>query len=287
MDNYRKWIVKPQNYFIKYFDKDIGFIISNGLYYGIMDMQGKLIIKPQYDAIYKFSNKLYKISIKDKIGIINEKGETILEPKFDYTNTDDYPFKFKQGTRYGFLDEKANVLFEINFAYENYFNNISTLADKYWLVEKEGKYQIFNMKDNKVTSNLSFDFIQEYKNFIIASINNKIGIMDKDLNWLILPKFEEFKEFGKNYYKIVLDNKIGLLDNNLRTILEPKFDYIDEKFNNGFVKIRFNDKYGFISEKGEIIEPQFDKIWNFENNIAKVLINQEIKFINTKGEFVE
>ncbi|EAJ6150024.1 TPA: WG repeat-containing protein [Campylobacter lari subsp. concheus] len=86
------------------------------------------------------------------------------------------------------------------------------------------------MKDNKVASNLSFDFIQEYKNFIIASINNKIGIMDKDLNWLILPKFEEFKEFGKNYYKIVLDNKIGLLDNNLRTILEPKFDYIDEKF---------------------------------------------------------
>ncbi|WP_391527391.1 WG repeat-containing protein [Campylobacter lari] len=42
-----------------------------------------------------------------------------------------------------------------------------------------------------------------------------------------------------------------------------------------------------MSEKGEIIEPQFDKIWNFENNIAKVLINQEIKFINTKGEFVE
>ncbi|HHP0355761.1 MULTISPECIES: hypothetical protein [Campylobacter] len=41
-----------------------------------------------------------------------------------------------------FLDEKANVLFEINFAYENYFNNILTLADKYWLVEKEGKYQI-------------------------------------------------------------------------------------------------------------------------------------------------
>ncbi len=103
MDNYRKWIVKPQNYFIKYFDKDIGFIISNGLYYGIMDMQGKLIIKPQYNSIYKFSNKLYKISIKDKIGIINEKGKTILEPKFDYINTDDYPFKFKQGTRYGFF----------------------------------------------------------------------------------------------------------------------------------------------------------------------------------------
>ncbi|MCW1360930.1 WG repeat-containing protein [Campylobacter sp. CCS1377] len=151
MDNRRKWIIKPQNYLIKYFDKDMGFIISDGLYYGIMDMQGKVIIKPQYEEIYKFSNRLYRVKKEDKIedyklnknnkiGIINEKGEFVLEPKFDYINTDKYPFKFIQGAKYGFLDEKARILFEINFAYEDDFNNdILTLANKYWLVQKKAK----------------------------------------------------------------------------------------------------------------------------------------------------
>lgn len=45
------------------------------------------------------------------------------------------------------------------------------------------------MKDNKLASDLSFDSVREYKNFIVASINDKTGIMDKDLNWLISPKF--------------------------------------------------------------------------------------------------
>ncbi|HEB7537256.1 TPA: WG repeat-containing protein, partial [Campylobacter coli] len=143
IDNHRKWIVQPQNYLIKYFDKDMGFIISDGLYYGIMNMQGKLIVKPQYEEIYKFSNGFYKISKEGKVGIIDKKGEIVLEPKFDDIDTNDYPFKFKQDTRYGFLDEKAEVLFEINFAHKDDFNNdILTLANKYWLVRKERKYQI-------------------------------------------------------------------------------------------------------------------------------------------------
>lgn len=303
MDNHRKWIVKPQNYLIKYFDKDMGFIISDGLRYGVINMQGKVIIKPQYKAIYKFSNGFYKISEKGKMGIIDKKGEIVLEPQFDDIDTNDYPFKFKQDNRYGFIDEKGKILFDIQLKAKEWgidfsYNDVRVLMDKYYLVIERDRYRIFNMKDNKLASGLSFDSVREYKNFIVASINDKTGIMDKDLNWLIspkfdyvkiydnfisviiadrigimdenfnwliLPKFEEFKEFDKNHYKIILDDKIGLLDGNLHTILEPKYDYIGKEFINGFAKIRLNDKYGFIGENGEIIEPQFDKVWNFKN----------------------
>ncbi|WP_072227029.1 WG repeat-containing protein [Campylobacter coli] len=226
------------------------------------------------------------------MGIIDKKGEIVLEPKFDDIDTNDYPFKFKQDTRYGFLDEKAKILFDIKLKAKEWdiyfsYNDVKVFMDKYYLVIEHGRYRIFNMKDNRLASSLSFDFVQEYKKFIIASINDKIGIIDKDLNWLILPKFEEFKEFDKNHYKIILDGKIGLLDNNLHTILEPKYDYIGKEFINGFVKIGLNNKYGFISESGEIIEPQFDYVWNFSNDIAEVLVDKETKFINTKGEFIE
>ncbi|HEG0590013.1 TPA: hypothetical protein SB572_001795, partial [Campylobacter coli] len=72
------------------------------------------------------------------------------------------------------------VLFEINFAHKDDFNNdILTLANKYWLVRKERKYQIFNMKDNKPVSNLSFDNIKGYDNFISVIIADRIGIMDE------------------------------------------------------------------------------------------------------------
>ncbi|MCW1360929.1 WG repeat-containing protein [Campylobacter sp. CCS1377] len=114
------------------------------------------------------------------------------------------------------------------------------------------------MKNNQAVFDIFFDNIARYDNFISVTIANKIGVMDENLNWLILPKFEEFKKLGKNHYQITLDGKIGLLDGNLHTILEPKYDYIGENFINGFAKIGLNDKYGFIGENGEIIEPRFD-----------------------------
>lgn len=147
MDNHRKWIIKPQKYLIKYFDKDVGFIISDGLYYGVMDMQGKIIIKPQYKAIYKFSNGFYKISEKGKVGIIDKKGEIVLEPKFDDIDTNDYPFKFKQDNRYGFIDEKGKILFDIQLKAKEWgidfsYNDVRVLMDKYYLAIERGRYQI-------------------------------------------------------------------------------------------------------------------------------------------------
>src|ERR1041384_2177978 len=56
--------------------------------WGYIDATGKLVIQPQYDCTFPFSEGLAAVCVGNKIGYIDTAGKLIIQPQYDFA----YPF---------------------------------------------------------------------------------------------------------------------------------------------------------------------------------------------------
>lgn len=127
---------------------------SNGKW-GFKDATGKVIIKPRFDAVHRFSEGLCPVKIKDKWGFINKNGTVVIQPKYGHAScfcngysivvtnnlwgvinkkgVETAPLKFKNrisnffndtamtqiGTSYYYINPKGEIIGEIQFDNEN------------------------------------------------------------------------------------------------------------------------------------------------------------------------
>jgi hypothetical protein len=50
-------------------------------------MQGEEVIKPEFDQVYPFEKGLARVENVGLLGLINEQGEILLDPIYDYIGT--------------------------------------------------------------------------------------------------------------------------------------------------------------------------------------------------------
>ena len=80
--------------------------------------------------------------------------------------------------------------------------------------------------------------------------------------------------------------KYGSINHSGAIVIQPMFDK-DFEFSDELAKVSVNDKWGFIDKKGNwVIQPMFDDAWNFLDELAKVSVNDEWGFIDKKGNWV-
>ena len=51
--------------------------------FGLINTAGEIVIKPQFDRVYSFSEGLAWVKIGGKYGFINPTGEVVIKPQFD------------------------------------------------------------------------------------------------------------------------------------------------------------------------------------------------------------
>ena len=51
--------------------------------YGYIDKNGKVVIEPQFDYAYPFSEGLAHVNKDAKYGFIDKSGKVVIEPQFD------------------------------------------------------------------------------------------------------------------------------------------------------------------------------------------------------------
>ena len=67
-------------------------------------------------------------------------------------------------------------------------------------------------------------------------------------------------------------------------MIDPEYQKIYE-FKNGIAKVIKNNKFGYINAKGDVmIDPEYQKIYEFNNGIAKVIKNNKFGYINSNGK---
>jgi hypothetical protein len=217
-------------------------IFTDNNKYGIK--QGNtIIVKPIYDYI-DFSENDFKVKSNNKFGIINKKGEFLLETKYDSIGNGIQSYIVKLNNKYGTVTDKGIPLLPIKYSKIIYSNNASKTA----LVRDEKK-ELKLILDNTV-SNYSFDNIYLYKNSAIISKDSKKGLIVGG-KLILEPIYDNISTDGKklnenDYIKKLLDKNKYFINS------VPQDIFITE----------IGPKKGLIENGSRIYDDEMDKIYN-------------------------
>ena len=264
---------------------DIYYVKNNGrlgvFYYT------KEIIPTQYDKISMESNKSFLVYKNYKRGLYNSKGKMIIPPVFNYIGFSQSEKDYKNGKyawraidsnnvehKYFDIDvENSKKNFDIplpplpqnndNFAQKDKiidslkasYNNIKVLD---WiniaLINKDGKWEAFDLKKKKLTNNFKYDeidyltTIQGTHLFKIKN-NGKYGISDNEGNVLLTSLYDNIYNGDWGTILIEKNKRQGVFQRILSTYpnIEPKYLSIEK-----YYEIPVNKNWVFTLYKAKL-----------------------------------
>ena len=167
--------VNPDNTFKVVGDLDMVGQLSEGLIlvkkgkYGAIDFNGISFIPTIYDEIYLGENKK-AILKKDDIFIIfnseNDKELKQLEVDSVY-KVNNLKLIFIKNKKMGLMDFNGDVIVQ------NEYDGISSFIDKVFIGEKNSKYSIYNLKNEKLSKD--YDYIEQVSNNVYKAGTNEVG----------------------------------------------------------------------------------------------------------------
>ena len=255
IDRTGKWIVQPQfDYAEMFYYKDglakVGYNKERneyGIYSyneGLIDKSGKMIVNPyQYVELRScYENgeggNLYVVVNSDgKSGIIDRKGNYVIEPKYDEIRgyIEKELIGFSENGKYGFMDKSGNVIIKPQF------DDIGVFDD-----------------DN---------------NYVPVYVKDTWGYADNKGNIVIKPQFKYAWRFDKGLAQINLNDRWGYIDATGKIVITPQYDNPFEFTDNGLAMVKMDNLYGFIDITGKIVSPmQYINARPFEDNGLAVVV---------------
>lgn len=105
-------VIEPQFDSAWHFSEGLVQVASNGKW-GFADKQGTLVIKPQFDRTRYFSEGLAPVEINRKWGYINKSGSLVIEPQFDHAWNFSEGFALVAlGESVGYIDKSGKYLWK-------------------------------------------------------------------------------------------------------------------------------------------------------------------------------
>lgn len=271
--------------------------------YGIINFEGKSIIKPMYEEIKNMPYREGELIAKKqgKYGVLNINGGKLLDFKYDYITGDNYYSEEKkyeldgyivginneQGKmQYGYISNKREQILDVEFDKIYRMNDIKDDENIYLLAEKDGKRQLY--KNNKILLDNNYQSINysEDSKLLILQKDNKYGVTDLNGKQILSVDYEQIR-IPCNYIIAVKDGKQVIFD--LAGTQKDNLAYtniLKTENENYSVTVDKNDKYGVINKEGDIlIENKYNYIqYLYDNYFIVGGETGKSGIINEKGE---
>jgi len=172
-----KIILKPKNIFdnITAFSEGLAVIKTDFDKYGFIDKQGKTIVKPIYDETGIFSEGFAVICQDEKYGYINRRGKVVIKPQYDEAkNFFEGLAAVKQNDEWFYIPYPENPIYssDTSFNYENKFSILESIIEDY--IEDIDRLYEDNEEDVDIYNIIDEDiFINKFKDLDINSKNEK------------------------------------------------------------------------------------------------------------------
>lgn len=307
-------------------DKEIQLIpyIQNGKY-GFFDLEGKIVINPQFEYASVFRENLALVKItgeNGKWGFIDKSGKFVINANYNdatvfqnglawvvsensaptaIEKNGEIKFVLKQANRvHLFSDDLAAFSVKDTVNNENWgfvdksgvqiinpqFKEVGDFSGNMCAVKnKEGKWGFID-KSGKISINYQFDNVEKFINGkAIVYLDNKAGVIDNEGKYIINPQFSEAIADEK-LILISQDRKFGWCDEDGKFVINPQFESA-QPFNGGDLAcIQSGDKYGFIDIDAKIvINPQFDYATSFFSKVSLVKLGSKFGLIDEDGKY--
>jgi len=292
--------------------------------YGYFDLEGKIVINPQFAFATAFREDLALVKTageKGKWGYINNEGKFVINATYEDATVfqNGLAWIITENSAPSAIDKKGEIQFTLKEA-ENVrlfsedlaaFSKVDSTNTIWGFVDTSGK-QVINPqfdavgdfhdgkcavknkdgkwgyidKSGKIIINNQFDSANIFKDGkAVVQLDDKVGVIDEDGKYIINPQFKNAYADGTKYL-IDQDGKWGWCDDKGKFIINPQFD--DALFfgDSKLACIKNSDKWGYIDNEGKImINPQFDLAFPFMNDMAIVKSGDKYGLIDEEGKY--
>ncbi|SFW73770.1 WG repeat-containing protein [Chitinophaga sancti] len=254
-----------------YLPQDILQVGLNGKQ-GVMTVQGKWVLRPEYDTIDTQSPQQWVVKKDNKVSLYTSKG-FILPFRFEDSNQlDSLTFAVKDKGKWGVYNKEKDELIIPN-TYEDidYCYGCNAKGD-YILAQKNGKWGVVSFKnevlipfeyDHEHMNMRSDEWVESfYKDDQKLSINLKTKKVEVD-TCQCLPGDEQSgldTEMG-SFTGQRENGKWGLVNKDGKLILDHVYDDITYHANSALIGIVRNEKYGMADTTGKIVIPMVFDYW--------------------------
>ena len=257
------------------------YVIRDNGRYGYINRSGLVVVKPQFEDAYNFSEGLARIAVQHKYGFIDQRGKVVIEPVFD--DAGDFAeglVRVSKENKYGFIDRNGNVRIPLEYELVSEFSE--GLAGIY----VQGKWGFISDK-GEITIQPRFNNIGFFKSGLASASENEIyGYINKKGQYVIEPKFNYANSFSEGLAGVGINNKYGYIDTKGKEVIKLAFQSGFD-FNEGLAAVMQNGKWGFIDKKGHFaIKSTYETADGFSEGRAEVYDGKYWGYIDNKGNMV-
>lgn len=290
--NKNKNIIPNEYQAITYIEGDNLCLVQKGKKYGIITLEGSMILQVRYNQIDINGDYIYTTDENSEIKVYDKKGNEVEVNQNTTISTIQENPEYKiyidtsNGTTLYSIYQGENKITNGNYNYIGYLSNNNYIAsrqneklgviDQNENIKLEMKYDTIRKIDgtNLVEADIqSTNTIEIYSSNLekIAEMNN--ATLTVEDNYIKLSSTTEIRYFDlegkeKQNTEIFPENTIfaksqngkwGFVDKNGQVVVDYQYDEVTEQNEYGFAGVKLNDKWGIVDKNGKIIvEPTYE-----------------------------
>lgn len=294
-------------------EKDVElFPVSQGGKWGYIDKSGSLVIKPQYDMAWDFSEGLASVQVGMKRGYIDDKGAMVIATQYDLSR----PFSDGLAAVYTNAQKWGNfIVFNRGSGGWMYIDrtgkpavNPKQLITAFAGEFREGRAPVgyvvnrsprasFVSKDGSVWTGAKIDsvYVGPYSEglAVFQQYRGKFGFIDPAGAEVIPRNYDGAGDFSEGLAAVATPKDAtskelnwGYIDKTGKVVLEAQYQGA-RRFSGGLAPVKKDGKWGYIDKTGKmIVEPAYESANPFSEGLARVVAGGKHGFIDTTGKLV-
>lgn len=233
INNIGQFVIPPQYEEVNVFQPNgLAIVWLNGRA-GIIDQNGKFVVRPIYHSIYPFFEGLAFVFEDEKgYSVSNEKGEILNDKPYPFSYIGDFreqraviqEFVNRTEFLYGYLDSSGNIIIPPQYIYAHDFRDGKAIVGL-----KDGTSAIIGL-DGEILTIYPFEQMGPLSEALISfrkTVRDKAGYVNEAGKVVIPPRFSYAGPFekGRAIVNVSEDykNEYGFIDKTGAYILEPKY----------------------------------------------------------------
>lgn len=253
-----------------------------------IDTLGNRILPPLYESVQPFNEGYAPVKRYQRWGMIDQSGKEVLTTRFEQITDNSYGIFFAG-------DSSGMALFDYTFRPLTPFvyTWTSGLVEGRIGVQRNGKYGFLDTKGREVIPCI-YDETGIFSNGrTLAAIGDRFGIIDT-LGNIILPlEYDNRTPHGDKYMYhdglalVEKDGQLGYVDLDGKLVIPMYFEQAFH-FTEGLACTRFKGLWGYIDTLGQIFVPHiFDHASPYEWGRAEVIYNGNVSKMDHRGKCVK
>jgi hypothetical protein len=263
------WAVAPAYNRVEFFFERRAIVEVRHRYtylYGFVDDTGRLISKPQFTLVDRFSRGFAQVEIEDRSGLIDREGQVAVWPRFGFVVpfTNDLFWVTEQRNVTEGNTGKRKFLFDDPGFYFNGRNDAFIRPKGKWgLIDRSGAW----VREPEFLEVRVFDY--EASELMWAKTEAGWGLLRADLSWQIPPKFDRVGFVESGMAPVSLGGRWGFVDANGRPAIEPQFDRV-LRFSGPYAPAQKDKLFGLVDRTGGwVLKPQYEIVFSHKTTIPK------------------